>query len=42
MAAGSAGILGENESDPDRREYTLMAHGSSHRKRMVEANYATA
>lgn len=26
----------ENESDPDRREYALMAHGSSHRKRMVE------
>lgn len=26
----------ENESDPGRREYALMAHGSSHRKRMVE------
>lgn len=26
----------ENESDPERREYSLMAHGSSHRKRMVE------
>lgn len=26
----------ENESDPARREYALMAHGSSHRKRMVE------
>jgi hypothetical protein len=26
----------ENETDPVRREYALMAHGSSHRKRMVE------
>lgn len=26
----------ENETDPARREYSLMAHGSSHRKRMVE------
>src|SRR4051812_16587830 len=26
----------ENETDPARREYTLLAHGSSHRKRMVE------
>jgi hypothetical protein len=26
----------ENETDPDRRYYALMAHGSSHRKRMVE------
>jgi hypothetical protein len=26
----------ENETDPTRREYTLMSHGSSHRKRMVE------
>lgn len=26
----------ENESDPDRKYYTRMAHGSSHRKRMVE------
>ena len=26
----------ENETDPERRAYTLMAHGSSHRKRMVE------
>lgn len=26
----------ENETDPDRRAYALMAHGSSHRKRMVE------
>ena len=26
----------ENETDPARREYTRMAHGSSHRKRMVE------
>lgn len=26
----------ENESDPDRRHYSLMAHGSSNRKRMVE------
>ena len=26
----------ENESDPARRSYALMAHGSSHRKRMVE------
>lgn len=26
----------ENETDPGRREYVLMAHGSSHRKRMVE------
>lgn len=26
----------ENEKDPARREYALMAHGSSHRKRMVE------
>ncbi len=25
-----------NEKDPARREYALMAHGSSHRKRMVE------
>ncbi len=25
-----------NETDPARREYALMAHGSSHRKRMVE------
>ncbi len=25
-----------NETDPARREYTLMAHGSSHRKRMIE------
>lgn len=26
----------ENETDPHRRQYTLMAHGSSHRKRMIE------
>jgi hypothetical protein len=26
----------ENETEPDRRQYALMAHGSSHRKRMVE------
>jgi hypothetical protein len=26
----------ENETDPARRHYALMAHGSSHRKRMVE------
>lgn len=26
----------ENETDPSKREYALMAHGSSHRKRMVE------
>ena len=26
----------ENESDPERREYARMAHGSSHRKRAVE------
>lgn len=26
----------ENETDPARREYALMAHGSTHRKRMVE------
>lgn len=26
----------ENETDPDRRYYALMAHGSSHRKRVVE------
>src|SRR5262249_27788181 len=26
----------ENETDPARREYTLMSHGNSHRKRMVE------
>jgi hypothetical protein len=26
----------ENETDPARREYARMAHGSSHRKRMVE------
>jgi hypothetical protein len=26
----------ENETDPGRREYALMAHGSSHRKRCVE------
>src|SRR4051812_48022301 len=26
----------ENENDPARRSYALMAHGSSHRKRMVE------
>ena len=25
-----------NETDPARRSYALMAHGSSHRKRMVE------
>ncbi|MGQ9607882.1 MAG: hypothetical protein ACUVWN_01140 [bacterium] len=25
-----------NESDPDKRYYALMAHGSSHRKRVVE------
>ncbi len=25
-----------NETDPDRRQYALMSHGSSHRKRMVE------
>jgi len=26
----------ENETEPDRRFYALMAHGSSHRKRVVE------
>jgi hypothetical protein len=26
----------ENETDPERRYYALMAHGSSHRKRVVE------
>jgi len=26
----------ENETDPQRRHYALMAHGSSHRKRVVE------
>jgi len=26
----------ENETEPDRQSYALMAHGSSHRKRMVE------
>jgi len=26
----------ENETDPERREYALMAHGSSYRKRVVE------
>jgi hypothetical protein len=26
----------ENESEPARRQYALMAHGSSHRKRVVE------
>lgn len=26
----------ENETNPERRHYALMAHGSSHRKRMVE------
>jgi len=26
----------ENETDPSQRSYALMAHGSSHRKRMVE------
>jgi hypothetical protein len=26
----------DNETDPDRRQYALLAHGSSHRKRMVE------
>lgn len=26
----------ENETDPAQREYALLAHGSSHRKRMVE------
>jgi len=26
----------ENETDPARRRYAIMAHGSSHRKRMVE------
>ncbi|MHC1768134.1 MAG: hypothetical protein AB9869_28325 [Verrucomicrobiia bacterium] len=25
-----------NETDPDRRQYALMAHGSSHRKRAIE------
>ena len=25
-----------NESDPERKSYALMAHGTSHRKRMVE------
>jgi hypothetical protein len=25
-----------NETDPDRRQYAIMAHGSSHRKRAVE------
>jgi len=25
-----------NETEPERRDYALMAHGSSHRKRMVE------
>lgn len=26
----------ENETDPARKHYTLMSHGSSHRKRMIE------
>lgn len=26
----------ENETDPERRSYALLAHGSSHRKRVVE------
>jgi hypothetical protein len=26
----------ENETDPGQRQYALMAHGSSHRKRMIE------
>ncbi|MEX2114293.1 MAG: hypothetical protein WD845_13960 [Pirellulales bacterium] len=26
----------ENETDPERKSYTRMSHGSSHRKRMVE------
>src|SRR5882724_8545376 len=26
----------ENETDPARQSYTLMSHGSSHRKRMIE------
>jgi hypothetical protein len=26
----------ENETDPERRQYTMLSHGSSHRKRMVE------
>lgn len=26
----------ENETDPARKNYTLMSHGSSHRKRMIE------
>lgn len=26
----------DNETDPDRREYARLAHGESHRKRMVE------
>jgi len=26
----------ENDTDPTQKEYALMAHGSSHRKRMVE------
>ena len=26
----------ENESDPGSREYAILAHGSSHRKRMIE------
>ena len=40
FAADGNGILRyswyENESDPARRSYTLLSHGSSHRKRMVE------
>lgn len=26
----------ENETDPERRQYTMLSHGTSHRKRMVE------
>ena len=28
----------ESETDPARRAYALMAHGSTHRKRMVDAS----
>ena len=28
----------ENETDPARKNYTLMSHGSSHRKRAIEVD----
>ncbi len=40
VAPGGEGVVPyrwfENESDPERRSYALMAHGSSRRKRIIE------